>query len=351
MDQNEKKTIEQIEEERALKKQKKLNRKKTVVVATALVVFLSLFHILFGYDRVREDKQITVNAGISTFEIADVLKDEGVIKKKLKFLTKVVVSGNYGKLKFGEFQFKKGMSHKDVINTMVRDGAKRETITLTIPEGFSVANIIDRMESLGIGNREEIIKALSEDYDYKFLEYVPRVGQAYYLEGFLFPSTYEFYKDVAPQKVIDTLLGEFEKQYNLLGADYEDIYNIIIKASMVEREARIDQERATIAGVFENRLEKGMRLQIDATVAYVVSEGKYDVDRVTYRDLETDSPYNTYKIDTLPLGPIANPGIESIKAAINPENHTFLFYHTDEEKKDGSHIFTETFSQHTNTMS
>ena len=93
-----------------------------------------------------------------------------------------------------------------------------------------------------------------------------------------------------------------------------------------------------------------MRLQIDATVAYVVSGGKYNHDRVLYSDLENFSPYNTYKIDGLPLGPIANPGADSIKAALNPEVHDYLFYHTDEVKNDGSHIFTVNFTQHKNTM-
>ena len=336
---------------RAARQKKKKRTKMTIALCVILAAIVGLFNIFFGYDRVHQDKTVTIDEGSSIFDIADTLKKEGVISKKAKFAAEVLLSGNRGKLKFGTFELEKGMKYSDVVELMVNEGAKKESVTLTVPEGFSVENIIDRMTELGIGSEDEIKAALSADYAYDFIDKIPQKdGQKYKLQGFLFPATYEFYKDADAKTVIDTMLAEFDKRYKKLAANYDNVYDIITKASMVEREARIDSERARIAGVFENRLADGMKLQIDATVAYVVSDGKYDVQRIMYSDLKKDSPYNTYIVTGLPVGPICNPGEESIKAALSPEKNTYLFYHTDENKKDGSHIFTETYEEHQSTL-
>ena len=351
MEENERLSVEAIANRRLNRGKKKKRNKRILILAVVLIILVSAWNILFGYDRVDQDITVTIEDGSSTFEIADILKNEGVISKRAKFVAEVVMSGNYGQLKFGTFDFEQGMSYGEVVDMIVNQGARKETVTLTVPEGFSVENIISRMVELGISDEESIKAALEEDYDYEFISEIPhKDGQKYRLQGFLFPSTYEFYADVDPHSVIDTMLKEFDRQYKSVSADYDGVYDIITKASMVEREARIDSERSTIAGVFENRLKEGMKLQIDATVAYVVSDGNYDVERILYRDLETDSPYNTYLYEGLPVGPIANPGIESIKAALNPEEHEYLFYHTDEEKNDGSHIFTVDYEEHVATM-
>ena len=122
------------------------------------------------------------------------------------------------------------------------------------------------------------------------------------------------------------------------------------RASVIEKEVKLASERATVSGVISNRIEKGMLLEIDACVLYPLTDGLYDKYRVLYADLEIDSLYNTYKYQGLPIGPISNPGIASIEAALNPEEHEWLYYHTDEGKKDGSHIFTKTFEEHVKTM-
>ena len=166
----------------------------------------------------------------------------------------------------------------------------------------------------------------------------------------MYPSTYEFYADATAETVIETMLSEFEKQVSPLGISPDKMYDTITIASLVEREAKLDSERATISGVIKNRIMNDMPLQIDATVVYAISDVMYDVERVFYKDLETDSKYNTYKYKGLPAGPICCPGISSIRAAQNPQNHSFLYYHTDTSKNDGSHIFTETYDEHTSTM-
>ena len=311
------------------------------------IVILIIIVLFYAFSDVDDDITVKIEKGVSTTEIADILKDNDVINSKTMFLIFVNLSEYKGKLQYGTFNFKKGDGYSEIIRKLATSGAKKETVTVTIPEGYSVEKIIERLVSSGLGTKRELIQALNDNYDYEFLKHINTSKTNYRLQGFLFPATYEFYTDDMPHKIIDTMLKEFEKQYSSLGVSYDNLYEIITKASLIEREAKIDEERAKIAGVIENRLKKNMRLQIDATVVYAISDGLYNVDRVLYKDLETNSPYNTYKYTGLPVGPIANPGLKSIKAAINPDKHDYLYYRTDEKKQDGSHIFTKDFESHT----
>ncbi len=342
-------TPEEFAERRAARQKAKKKKKNILLVCVCIAAIVSLGNIFFGYDRVKGDKSVEIAQGSSIVSVADTLKKEKVISKKIKFITEAILSGNKGNIKYGKFDFKDGMSYGEVINTLVTEGAKKDTIRLLIPEGYSVENIIDKMSEAGIGDKESINAALSKDYDYEFLKNIPDKGK-YRLQGFLFPATYEFYRGTAPEEAIDKMLAEFEKQYKTVATGYDNVYDIITVASIIEREAKIDSERATISGVIKNRLDKGMKLQLCATVLYEITDGKYDKQKVYYKDLKTDSPYNTYMYEGLPPGPIANPGIKSIEAAMNPEKHDYLYYHTNEEKNDGSHIFTKTYEEHEETL-
>ena len=325
------------------------NKKKFRILIVIIIAFI-IYSALFS--GAKETVNVKIEKGLSTAQIADVLKDNDVISSKVVFLLAVNTSEYKGKLQYGDFTFEKGEGYFDVIKKIATNGAKKETITLTIPEGYSIEKIIKLLEDSGFGTKREIEFALNDNYEYEFINHIKSTPDCNYkLQGFLFPATYEFYTDDTPHTVFNKMLREFERQYNSIGISYDDIYKIITKASLIEREAKLDSERAKIAGVIENRLKEEMKLQVDATVAYLISDGLYDVDRVLYSDLEKNSPYNTYKNKGLPVGPICNPGIKSIKAAINPDKHNYLYYRTDENKKDGSHIFTETFEAHTNANS
>ena len=193
-------------------------------------------------------------------------------------------------------------------------------------------------------NADDFLNALSDNYDYSFIKDIPDVDYKYKLQGFLFPNTYTFSKDTTAHNIIDIMLGEFERQYNSIASENKtahSMYEIITKASLIERESMIENERYLISGVIENRLEKDMPLQIDATVLYAITDGLYDANVVLY---------NTYKYYGLPVGPICNPGLSSIDAAMKPDSNNYLYYHTNEEKGDGSHIFTETLNEHNETM-
>ena len=332
---------------RRRKKQKNKKLFAIISIAAVAAILIAIINPFAGKGTVT----VTIEEGTTSTHIAEQLKDEGVIRSKLWFLLRLSLSDYKGKLQYGTFKFDKGDSLANIFETLATKGAKKNTVTLTVPEGFSVEKIKERVCSLGLCTENEFEEALKSDYNYSFLETVQDDKNIKYrLQGFLYPSTYEFYSDADAKTVIDTMLSEFEKQVSPLNIPNDKLYEIITKASIIEREAKIDSERSTIAGVIENRLKNDMLLQIDATVVYALSDGLYNVDKVYYKNLEINSKYNTYKYKGLPPGPICNPSLKSIKAAYFPAKHNYLYYHTDTQKNDGSHIFTETYNEHTDSQ-
>lgn len=332
--------------------------KKKVILG--IIFLLLVIAVVFAVSLISEytrktssDEVVTVQIpkGAAEQKIARILKDNGVINYEITFRLKMKNSPHRGKLNYGTYELKKDMSLEKIIETLSKPSEFEKGIILTIPEGYSAEKIALLCENKGLCSKEEFLKTLQEgDFEQSFIAEIPeKEGIKYKLQGYLFPSTYNFAKDADAYKIINTLLNEFEKQYNKIkdmlpeGMTMEEAITL---AALVEREAKIDEEREVIAGVIKNRLEIDMILQIDASVVYAISDGLYDVERVLYKDLEIDSPYNTYKYKGLPIGPICSPGLESIKAAMNPSEHKFLYYHTDTNKNDGSHIFSETYSQH-----
>lgn len=327
---------------------KKNKQNKNIIRAVLIIVLIVAAVITFCVPNfLRESKTVSIKQGLSTTDISEVLKDEGIISSKYVFLLRVTLSQYRGKLKYGDFEFSPDDGYSDIIKKLATGGKKKETVTITVPEGYSVEKIIELIEDKGIGTKQEIQRALNDEYNYEFLKKINVPKECNYrFQGFLFPSTYEFYADATPYEVIDRMLLEFEKQYKTTGASYDNLFEAITKASMIEREAKTDGDRTMIAGVIENRLNKNMKLQIDATVMYAITDGLYDADKVYYKDLDKKSPYNTYANTGLPVGPIANPGIKSIKAALSPAHHDYLYYRTDENKNDGSHVFSKNFEEH-----
>ena len=326
-------------------------KNKKLIAGISILIAAIIITLIINPFAGKGTVTVTIEEGSASSGIAEQLKDEGVIRSKLWFLLRLSLSEYKGKLQYGTFKFDKGDSLDNIFETLATKGAKKNTVTLTIPEGFSVEKIKERVCSLGLCTENEFEEALKADYNYSFLKSVPNDKNIKYrLQGYLYPSTYEFYSDADAKTVIDTLLREFEKQTSSLNIPADRLYEVVTKASIIEREAKIDSERSTIAGVIENRLNLDMLLQIDATVVYAISDGLYNVDKVYYKNLETNSKYNTYKYKGLPPGPICNPSIKSIKAANSPSKHSYLYYHTDTQKNDGSHIFTETYSEHTDSQ-
>lgn len=218
-----------------------------------------------------------------------------------------------------------------------------EPYKVTIPEGFTNKQIAERVGSATEGF---ISKAAFEEavaygtYDYSFLQ-----ESGGNLEGFLFPKTYEVGEEDTADSLVNKMLAQFGEEtakldWSAAAANGVTRYQVLIIASMVEKEAKVPQERPVIASVIYNRLRAGMKLQIDATVQYALGEWK---PTLSYSDLEIDSPYNTYKVAGLPPAPICNPGFESISAALNPASTDYLYYIL--TSSDGNHSFTSDYNQ------
>lgn len=323
-----------------------------LLLAAAAAGSLFLTEYLCTESSYGEAVTIEIPDGAAGKDVAQILRDNDLIRFKSAFILRLRTGQYAGKLRSGTFELHKGMCIDDIIKELSTGGTQRETVTFTIPEGFSAEQIAARLESTGLFSAQEFLDEVNNgEFDYDILSSISSENVNYRLQGFLFPSTYSVYANATPHDVIDTMLGEFVSRYEKLSGESErSVFEIVTIASLVEREAKLDSERATIAGVIENRLAQNMRLQIDAAVVYAISDGLYNVDRVLYKDLEVNSPYNVYKNYGLPVGPICNPGEKSLEAAMNPQSHEYLFYHTDETKQDGSHIFTTTYDEHTSTM-
>ncbi|SJZ38550.1 endolytic transglycosylase MltG [Garciella nitratireducens] len=341
-------------------KQLQLYRKKKsplFIFIVFLLIFLIIISasILFYYMNLlkpinpsAKEKIIEIPKGYTVEDIAKLLEKEGIIKKDLAFEITVRLNNKQDQLKSGKYFLSGSMGVNEIIRNIVNGQTIDDTIKVTIPEGYELEMIADKMEKCGLVKKEDFIKAAQniEQYDYPFLKNIPKdKNRKYLLEGYLFPDTYKFPKDVTEKEIIDTMLNRFNqvfKQDYYKRAEELDmtVDDIVTMASLIEREAKYENERALISGVYYKRLNMGMKLQCDATVQYALGERKK---RLLYSDLEIDSPYNTYKYTGLPVGPISSVGEASIKAALYPKDIDYIYYVA---KKDGSHVFSRTLKEH-----
>ncbi len=297
-----------------------------------------------------------IKQGQSVRTIAANLKEAGLIKSDIAFILKVKNMGASSDLRYGTFILNEGAGLETLITQLTSGGAQKASKSFTIPEGYSIEKMAVKLEEEGICSAADFLAAVEKDYEFDFLASIPTDADVKYrLQGFLYPDTYSIFEDATAEDIVRTMLEQFDSKFT---ADMREkaenlgksIFEVVVEASVVEREAQIAEERSIIAGVFNNRIEQGMPLQVDATVLYPLTDGMYDVQRVLYADLEIDSLYNTYRYPGLPVGPICSPGISCLEAVVEPAEHNYLYYHTDEVKKDGSHIFTETYQQHMQTQ-
>lgn len=299
---------------------------------------------------------IVVEPGETVRDIAEKLKEKDLITYKSMFYLKVRNMEVGGLLRYGTFVFKEGVSIETIIQYLVHGGAVREDVMFTVPEGYTIEMIAAKLEKEEICTKEEFLQAVKMDYDYWFISSIPAgISVDYRLQGFLYPDTYAISGEMNAVDIVNKMLSEFDKKFtmemiNQAQKQGKSVFDIVIEASIIERETKIDSERVTVAGVIKNRLKKNMLLEMCPTVLYPITNGMYDKTTVTYKDTEVDSPYNTYKNKGLPVGPIACPGIKSLEAALNPQEHEYLYYHTDTKKNDGSHIFTKTYKEHMETQ-
>ena len=283
--------------------------------------------------------RVTIPAGSSFNSAIDSLAHAGVISAPRIFRLYASARGRDRDLKAGTYVFRDGSSWNAVLDALTR--GKGLVHTVTIPEGFALGAIAPLLGRALSVPPESIVVAASDSALRRRLD-VPTPT----LEGYLFPDTYTFAEGTTPQEAVRMLVSTFEKVWKpewdeRLQALAMSRHDIITLASIIEKEARLAEERPVISAVYHNRLKIGMLLQADPTVQYAL--GKH-VDRVLFKDLEVDSRYNTYKHPGLPPGPIASPGAASIEAALFPASVPYLYFVA---HPDGHHEFRQTFSEHT----
>ena len=311
------------------------------------------------YTREGQDVVVNIPEGAGIKDAAKILYNKGLIKYKSAFINRYQESDYSGKLKAGTYTLNTGMNTLSMIEAMcpIIDDSDA-VVKLVIPEGFTVDMIAARCEEEGICTKQEFLSAVNSvtKADFEYLNDIPEGAPVRYkLEGYLFPATYDIYKDTTPEQIVGMMLQAFRNYYSEdMQIRAEELgynsFDVLTRASMVEREAKIESERPIIAGVINNRLNEDMLLQVDPTALYPITNGMYDKEVVTYEDIEVDSPYNTYVYKGLPCGPICNPGLSCINAVLEPEEHSYLYYHVD-DKESGKHVFSETYDEHEDSMS
>lgn len=274
--------------------------------------------------------------------VAAILIEKGLIRDERLFLAYCYWQGHEKDLQAGLYDFSKSQALDQIIQQLVEGKVKQ--MSFTIPEGYTVRQISELLVKNGICSQEQWQAALQSNYDYPFLQSGLNDREKR-LEGYLYPDTYTFEDGTGAEAIINMMLTRFARVWDdnfesQAKARQLQVGRVITVASLIEREAMVAEERKRIAGVIYNRLQKGMPLQIDASVIYALGEHR---ETVTYHDLEIDSPYNTYKRAGLPPGPIASPGRAAIEAAVNPELHNYYYYVA---KGDGSHQFSATYLEH-----
>ena len=319
-------------------------------IFSIIIIILIAFGFLFFWQGIylpevselepKSEKIFSIDKGENVFKIASDLKDEELIKSKYFFIVYLVFSGKARKIQAGSYSIDSSMNIAEIAKKIHSGDVVK--IKITIPEGFSLKQIEAELSSKLRKNVFINLKTKEFRNEFNFLRDTSEEAN---LEGFLFPDTYIFKTDESEKEIARKLLANFDKK---ISSDLEEeisrqrktIFEIITMASLVEKEVKITDDKKIVAGILWKRLAIGMPLQVDATITYLTGK---KTTMVSKEETKIDSPYNTYKYRGLPVGPIANPGLESILAVVFPENSNYWYYLSAPGNKT---IFSRTLEEH-----
>ncbi len=325
----------------------KIVRSGLISAALLLFLFITWFSLEFYRPMKTPPNTIVfeVEKGQTAKEIALNLKKNEIIKKTWPFLVGYRVFFSAQSLKAGEYAIAIPDSPKNILQVLSEGSVYLHSIT--IPEGLIIQEIAGLLDSAGFSAKQDFLQDVEETSLISSLD-----KDAPNLEGYLFPETYRFAKGTPSEEIVAAMVFQFTKVFAQkwierpaeLGMSIRDIVTL---ASLIEKETSLRKEKKIVSAVFHNRLKIGMKLDCDPTIIYVLKlEGRFK-DRLRTRDLKYDSPFNTYLYAGLPPGPIANPGRDSLEAALYPADEKFLYFVS---KNDGSHHFSQTFREHQNAV-
>lgn len=297
-------------------------------IISVILVFIAFYFFFLSSPFNFPAGTIThIDEGLSSNKVAELLSQKNVIKSPFLFRSIIRIIGKDDEVKFGDYFFSKRRNLFTVVSRIINGEYGLTPITITIPEGattFDIGEILG--DKIGDFDSEKFLKLA-----------VP-------LEGYLFPDTYFFLPNITPEQVINAMKNNFVRRvgdiYEKIEKSDKTMEEIIIMASLLEEEAKTLETRKIISGILWKRIEIGMPLQVDAVFPYIIGKNTYEL---TLDDLGVDSPYNTYKYKGLPFGPISNPGVSSIEAAVSPIKTNYLFYLSD---RSGKMHYAETFEKH-----
>lgn len=318
-------------------------------LSVLVVIFVLILAVFFVLVRTPMDKkgrveEIEIQKGASLFQIAKMLKDAKLIRSTTAFTILARFKNVSGKIRAGEYEFTSSMPPTVMLDKLVRGEVVGHVVV--VPEGFTMSQVADVIVEARIPKGKNFLKAAA---DRELLAGLKVPGAT--AEGYLFPETYNLTKSMSEKEIVTLMVNEFWKRVtpDLIEEAHRvglDLHKMVTLASLIEKEARIKKEKPLISAVFHNRLKKGMRLQCDPTAVYRVED--YDGVILKSHLQNRKNPYNTYVIYGLPPGPIANPGLDSIIAAVYPAHVNYLYFVS---RNDGSHQFSATLAHHNAAVS
>ena len=339
------------------RRQKRTGKAKRVVLICFLILLvLAAGAVIGGYAYWNAAKapvdissteyiSVTIPSGASVARIGQILDSHGLLSNPAMFRWIVRYEGIGESLRAGDFRLSKSMSTPEILHALTQGGAA-QTKRFTVREGLTVREIAESLAADGIVDKYRFLELTKTGtFDFDFMDEL--LEGPYRLEGFLFPETYDVFLDATEEDIINRMLTQWERvftdEYRARAAELGlTMLEVMAIASLVEGEAQVAHERPKVSSVIHNRLAIGMQLQMCSTVQFALGERR---DRLLFRDLEIDHPYNTYIIPGLPPGPINSPGAASIHAALFPEDTDYLFFVV-RPGGGGTHNFARTHAEH-----
>lgn len=316
-----------------------------VITIIALVWYFSAS--LSGFGDKKGQISFIVESGQALNDVASSLLEQGLIKNKTTFKLYAKIVGKQSRILAGQHSLDKSFGVKQILEILTTGGSIDNEFVITMIEGWRASEMAEYLSNKGIVTKDDFMSEIkTSDWrdDYDFLENVDTKT----IEGFLFPDTYRIFTDATARDIVKKMLDTFDAKLTTqmrvdIASQDKTVFEVVILASIVEREVPQNEDKKMIADIFLKRIEAGIPLQSDATVNYVTGGGRA---QPTYNDLDVESPYNTYRHRGLPPGPISNPGIGSIVAVIYPTSNPYYYFLTTLD--DGTVMYSRTYEEHLN---
>lgn len=333
---------------------------KTILKLLLLLIFVGLAGVIYIWQNIESPYKangkatvFNIDSGSSVKQISTKLEQEGLIKDAFYFDVYIWQKKYETRLQAGEYSLSAAMSIPEIVETLIGGKIINKELTFQIIEGWNIKEVSEYIAKSNLPDKENLIALINTPVEKwpdelkqkSFLAQIPAGGS---IEGYLFPDTYRIFNDATAEDILNKIFMNFDNKLDSKLLDEikrqgKTLYNIITMASIVEKEVPLEEDRPIVAGILYKRMRVGMRLEVDATINYVINK---NTTQLSYKDLALDSPYNTYKNDGLPPGPISNPSLSAIKAAIYPQESPYLFYLHPQNTANKKTIFSKTYDEH-----